>query len=78
MPLLLSWFKKSHRLGCFCAHENLNKLPFIYFCYYYPFVSKSCLHPWKKSLLSLGILNKKIKRFMNLLFICKPIKLRQL
>ncbi len=34
----------------------------------------SCLHPWKKSLMSLRILNKKIKHFVILLLICKPIK----
>ncbi len=48
------------------------------FYFYYPFVWKLCLHLWKKSLLSLGILNRKIKHFMNLLFICKPIKFRPL
>ncbi len=30
MPLFSFWFKKSHGLGCFCAHDNLNKLPFYF------------------------------------------------
>jgi hypothetical protein len=46
------------------------------FCWCHILWCSSCLHPWKKSLLFLGILNRKIKHFMNLLFICKPIKLR--
>jgi hypothetical protein len=56
---------------------------FCYFNFNYPFVLISCLHqgnkflcPWEKSLLFLRILNTKIKHFMNLLFICKPIKLQ--
>jgi len=30
MPLFSSWFKKFHGLGCFYAHDNLNKLPFYF------------------------------------------------
>jgi hypothetical protein len=46
------------------------------FCWCHISWFSSCLHPWKKSLLSLGILNRKVKHFMNLLFIYKPIKFR--
>ncbi len=76
---ILVLVRKSYRFGCFCARDSLNKTPscmFLLFCSCYPFVSRSCLQLWKKSLLSLGILNRKIKHFMNLLLICKPIKLR--
>ncbi len=69
--------KKSYSFGYFCARDNLNKLPsspFLLFCFCYLFVSKSCLHQWKISLLSLRILNRKIKHFKNLLLIHKPIK----
>ncbi len=81
LQFFLSWFKKSRKLGCFHARDNLNKLPLgqiLLFFSCYPFVSKSCLHPWKKSLLCLGILNMKIKHYMNLLLICKSTKLQPL
>jgi hypothetical protein len=78
--LVLVLVMKSCRLDCFYAHDSLNRLPsslFLLFCFCYPFILRSCLHPWKKSLLlSLRILNRKLKHFMNLLFIYKPIKLQ--
>ncbi len=46
------------------------------FCWCHISWCSSYLHPSKKSLLSLGIFNKKIRHFENLLFICKPIKLQ--
>jgi hypothetical protein len=30
MLLFSSLFRKSHRLGCFCARDNVNKLPFYF------------------------------------------------
>jgi hypothetical protein len=63
--------KKSCNLGYFCACDNLNRFPsspFLLFCFCYPFVSKSCLHQWKKPLLSLGILNRKIKQISRICY----------
>jgi hypothetical protein len=82
LALVFILVKKSWSFGCFHAHDNLNKLSlysfFLLLYYYYPIVLKSCLHQWKKSLLSLGILNRKIKHFVNLLFTCKPINFQPL
>ncbi len=79
---------KSCCLGCFCAHDNLNRFPFnlfllflllLTFCFNIMSSSKEkVVMSWEKSLLFLGILNRKIKHFVNLLFICKPIKLQPL
>ncbi len=75
----LSSFSIKHQFTCFHVCDNLNILPlglFLLFCSCYLFVSNSCLHLWKKYLLSLTILNRKIKYFVSLLFIYKPIKLQ--
>jgi hypothetical protein len=56
--------------------EQLPSSLFLLFYYCYLFVLKSCLHLWKKSLLSLGFVNRKIKHYMNILLIYKLTKLR--
>jgi hypothetical protein len=69
----------------FCAHYSWNRLqswlfslPFFNYLFFLKIMLTSrekFLCPWKKSLLSFRIYNKKFKHFVNPLFISKAIKL---
>jgi hypothetical protein len=88
---LISWFqfgtklafvfvlgKKSCGLGCFIPVTIWTNSNQAYFCCFFFLFWDHVYINGKKSSLSLTILNRKVKHFVNLLFIYKPIKFRPL